>query len=158
MKSKALLLLFIFLLNTAMGFACALRMSIHEHEGTAGHHHEGSEAIEHSHHGDEAKEHHHEDQQLSQPALHGEPSLNGTSIADNDPCCQSAVNTFNNLAKVTPQSGQIILLAPFTYIVSYYQFFLKPVTATVSDHFLTIEGRRRPPPYPIRIALQSFQI
>jgi hypothetical protein len=158
MKSKALLLLFIFLLNTATGFACALRMSIHEHEEGMEQHHEESEATEQGHHGQEAKEHHHAHQSISPRGVHEVPSLNSTSIANNDACCQSAVNTFNNLAKVTPQSGQIILLAPFTYIGGYHQFFLKPVSVIQGNRFVTIDGRRRPPTYPIRIALQSFQI
>ncbi len=158
MKSKALLLLFIFLLNTATGFACALRMSIHEHEEAKEHHHEGSEATEHAHHGEEAKDHHHEHQQVSRPSSHAGPFLSGTSIAANDPCCQAAVNNFNTLAKVTPQSSQIILLAPFTYIGAYHQLFLKLVTVIQANRFVSIGGRRRPPTYPIRIALQSFQI
>ncbi|MBD1366529.1 hypothetical protein IDJ77_22130 [Mucilaginibacter sp. ZT4R22] len=158
MKSKALLLLFIFLLNTATGFACALRMSIHEHEEATEHHQKGSEATEHGHHGDEAKEHHHEHQQISLPSVHEEPFSSGTYIANNDPCCQAAVNNFNTLAKVTPQSSQIVLLAPLSYIGTYHQFFLKPVTISQANRFLSIDGRRRPPTYPIRIALQSFQI
>ena len=158
MKSKALLLLFIFLLNTATGFACALRMSIHDHEEATEHRHEDSEATEHVHHGEESKEHHHDHQRVSPNSINGEPFLSGTYISENDPCCQSAVNNFNTLAKVTPQSGQIILLAPFTYIGTYHQFFLKPVTIIQASRFVTIDGRRRPPTYPIRIALQSFQI
>ncbi|WP_394772427.1 hypothetical protein [Mucilaginibacter sp.] len=158
MKSKALLLLFIFLLNTVTGFACALRMSIHEYEEVTEHHHEGSEVTEHGHHSNEATEHHHDDQQVSPLSVDEEPFPSGTYIAKNDPCCQTAVNNFNTLAKVTPQSSQIILLAPLTYIGAYHQFFLTPVTVSQVNRFLSIDGRRRPPTYPIRIALQSFQI
>jgi hypothetical protein len=158
MKSKALLLLFIFLLNTATGFACALRMSIHEQEEAMEHHHEGIQDNEHSHYGKEAKEHHHEHQQVPPPVVHEEPFSSGTFITTNDPCCQAAVNNFNTLAKVTPQSGQIILLAPITYVGAFHQFFLKPVTVSQANRFLSVDGRRRPPTYPIRIALQSFQI
>ncbi|WP_429378408.1 hypothetical protein [Mucilaginibacter sp. UYCu711] len=158
MKSKALLLLFIFLLNTVTGFACAIRMSIHEEEETTEHHDTSAEVTDHHHNGDEATEHHHEHRKLFQPLVHGEPLLNQTAISNNDPCCQGAVNTFNTLAKVTPQSSQIILLAPFTYILAYYQFSLKPVSVTLINRLMPVDGRRRPPTYPIRIALQSFQI
>lgn len=148
MKSKALLLLFIFLLNTATGFACTLRMSIHEHEEAAEHHHEN----------DEAKEHHHEHLQVLPHSAHEQASLNGTYITEKDSCCQEAVNSFNTLAKVSPQSGQIVLLAPVTFISAFHQFFLKPVSVIQVNRFAIIDGRRRPPTYSIRIALQSFQI
>ena len=157
MRSKALLLLFIFLLNAVTGFACALHMSIHEQEEASEHHRENAEVADH-HNGDEATEHHHEHGQLTQPSAHDEPLFSGTFLANNDPCCQGAVNNFNTLAKVTPQSSQIILLAPFTYIVAYHQFYLKPVSVALTKQLLSIDGRRRPPTYPIRIALQSFQI
>jgi hypothetical protein len=149
MRSKALLLLFIFLLNTATGFACALRMSIHEHEEATEHHHEGNEANEH---------HHEEHQHASRLSVHQQPNLNGAYIAKDDPCCQGAVNNFNTLAKVAPQSSHVILLAPFTYIVTYYQFFLKPVSDGQVNQLVPLNERRRPPTHPIRIAIQSFQI
>lgn len=149
MKSKALLLLFIFLLNTATGFACALRMSTHEQEEATEHHHEGDEVTEH---------HHEEHQQVSQRSVHQQSILNGTYIAEDDPCCQGAVSNFNALAKVAPQSNHIILLAPFIYIGTYYQFFLKPVSDRQINHLLSLDERRRPPTQPIRISIQSFQI
>jgi len=157
MKSKALLLLFIFLLNTASGFACALRMADHERgEEVKEHHHEGNETTKHGHLGDETKGIHHQHQQVSPPSAHDESLLSETS--KNDSCCQKAVNNFNSLAKITPQSGKIILLARLTFIGAYHQFFLKPVSVIQTHRFATIDGRRRPPKYPIRIALQSFQI
>jgi hypothetical protein len=149
MKSKALLLLFIFLLNAATGFACALHMSVHE------------EATEHHHEGDEAAEHHHEEHQhASQLSVHQQKELNGTYITAKDaPCCQGAVNNFNALAKVAPQSKQVILLVPFIYIGTYYQFFLKPVPeGRKSNQLSSLDERRRPPTHSIRIAIQSFQI
>lgn len=158
MKSKALLLLFIFMLNTVTGFACAIRMSIHEQEETTEHHDTSAEVTDHHHNGDEATEHHHEHRKLSQPLVHGEPLSNQTAISNNDPCCQGSVNNFNTLAKVTPQSSHIILLAPFTYIGTYHQFLLKPISVSQTNRFVSIDGRRRPPTYPIRIALKSFQI
>ena len=150
MKSKALLLLFIFLLNTVTGFACALRMSIHKHEEAIEHHHESGEATEH---------HHEEHQQASLLSAHSSQLvLNGTYITKDDPCCQGAVNNFIALAKVVPQSGHIILLPPFTYICSYYHFFSKPISDSQSKKLVSVSERRRPPKHPVRIAIQSFQI
>ncbi|MES2108953.1 MAG: hypothetical protein V4577_09415 [Bacteroidota bacterium] len=150
MRSKALLLLFIFLLNTATGFACALRMSIHEQEEATEHHHEGDEVAEY---------HHAEHQQVSQLSVHQHQVFNGTYIAEDDPCCQGAVNNFNALAKVSPPSNPVILLAPFIYIGMDYQFFLKPVPdSNKSNQLSSLNERRRPPTHPIRIAIQSFQI
>lgn len=150
MRSKALLLLFIFLLNTATGFACALRMSVLEHEQATVHHHESEEATEH---------HHKEHQHASLLSVQQQPILNGNYIiAKDDPCCQGAVNNFNTLAKVAPQSSQVILLATFTYIIAYYQYFLKPVSDGQVNQLASLNKRRRPPTHPIRIALQSFQI
>lgn len=151
MKSKALLLLVIFLLNISTGFACALRMSMHEkEEASEHHHHKGEEAAEH---------HHHEQKQVSQHSLQQHPALNGTYSAKEDPCCQGAVNNFNALAKVTPQSNQVILLAPFIYIDTDYNLFLKPVPDNgKSAQLLSPDERRRPPTQPIRISIQRFQI
>lgn len=150
MRSKALLLLFIFLLNAVTGFACALHKSVHEHEEAATHYHEGDKATEH---------HHEEYQHSTRLSVHQQSLLNGTYIvAKDDPCCQGAVNNFNALAKVAPQSGQVILLAPFTYIATYYQFFLKEVSDSQITQWVSLNERRRPPAYPIRITIQSFQI
>lgn len=150
MKSKALLLLVIFLLNIATGFACTLRMSIHEQEEATAHHHKGEVVTEH---------HHAEQQQVSQHSVQQLPVLNGTYSTKDDPCCQGTVNNFNALAKVTPQSKHVILQAPFIYIGTYYQFFLKPVPNNgKSGQLSSIGERRRPPTQPIRISIQSFQI
>lgn len=149
MKSKALLLLFIFLLNTVTGFACALRMAGHEHEEATAQHHEGNEGAEH---------HHERHQQVFQRSNHLQLILNGTYVSEDDLCCQGAVNSFNALAKVVPQTSHVILLAPFTWIGTNYQFLLKPVSVNHVNQLLPLDERRRPPTHPIRIIIQSFQI
>lgn len=148
MKKKALFLLLIFLLNTATGFACVIRMSNHEQKKVEGHHHESEETAKH----------HHEHEHLSQATVSRQLLLSETYITQNDPCCQAAVNNFNALAKIAPQPGQIILLTPFIYIGNFYQKFLNPVTVSQSITSVLVDGRRRPPTYPVRIAIQSFQI
>lgn len=136
MRSKALLLLFIFLLNTVTGFSCALRMSHEEHHETT------------EHHGDQ-----HPKAVLTHHHLSGE-----TAISENDPCCQGAVNSFISLAKVVPPSGQILVQTPCTFINSFFHFPLKASAYTLAVRPLRIDERRRPPTENIRIAIQSFQI
>lgn len=158
MKRKALFLLLIFLLNTATGFACVMRMSNHEQEEAVEHRHDAEQTTMHHHSGEETTIDHHGHERISQPAVPVQPLLNETYIAKNDPCCQAALNNFNALAKVAPQSTQIILQAPFIYIADFYQLYLNPVTVSQSIPSVLVDGRRRPPTYPVRIALQSFRI
>lgn len=157
MKRKALFLLLIFLLNTATGFACVIRMSNHDQQEVVEHHHEAEDTTIHHHQAEETTIDHHEHEHLSQPTVPVQPLLNETYIAKNDPCCQAALNNFNALAKVAPQSTQIILPASFIYI-DFYQLFLKPVTVSQTIPSVLLDGRRRPPTYPVWIAIQSFRI
>ncbi len=106
MRSKALLLLFIFLANTVAGFSCALRMSHEEHNEAAEHHDQ--------HHSAAVEGHHH--------STAGE-----ATIAANDPCCQGAVNNFISLAKLVPPSGHVLPQASFAYIHTWFQFALAPL-------------------------------
>jgi hypothetical protein len=130
MKSKALILLSIFLLNIAVGFSCALHMLHHEH-----------------HHGNAVIVHHHE-QHLPDE----------TTISKNDPCCQGAVNNFVSLAKLVPQSGKVIIHTPIAYIGSYHPFSLITPPGVKSVHQTFIDERQRPPTTDIRIQIQSFLI
>jgi hypothetical protein len=130
MKSKALLLLFIFLLNTVVGFSCALHMSHHEH-------HHGNAVVVHQ-------------DQKHLP--------NETTVSKNDPCCQGAVNNFISLAKLVPQSGKIIIQSPIVYIGSYCQFPSITLPGVKSVHQTFIDERQRPPTTDIRIKIQSFLI
>jgi len=139
MRSKALLMLFIFLLNTVTGFSCALHMSHQEHDEATENHHE------HRHH-------------IAKLIVHQQPVINGTFVGKNDPCCQGAINNFVSLAKLLPQSGHVVLQAPFAYISSYFQFSLKPLPDVKSGQLISVDERQRPPTNDIRIAIQSFQI
>ncbi|MDB4902919.1 MAG: hypothetical protein JWQ63_2200 [Mucilaginibacter sp.] len=139
MKIKALLLLFIFLLNTVVGFSCALRMSHHEHDEAAEHH-----------------EHHHA---ASVIVNHDQQHLpDETTISKNDPCCQGAVSNFVSLAKLVPQSGKVIIQTPIAYIGSYYPFSLITPPGVKSVHPAFIDERWRTPTPDIRIKIQSFLI
>ncbi|MCC8407773.1 hypothetical protein LJ707_02450 [Mucilaginibacter sp. UR6-1] len=153
MRNKALLLLFIFLLNSATGFACALLMSGHGQEETASHHEAG-----HHHNVAEAAVHHHDGQKRVHPlsAQHhpGQPGI----TAKDDSCCQGLVNSFNTLAKVPPLSHHFDLLSPLFFVAAFYLFFLNPVWDVRQRWSVALNKRRRPPNHPIRITIQSFQI
>ena len=137
MKSKALLLLFIFLLNTVAGFSCALRMSHKEHN-------EAAENHDH-HHANIVRVHHHS-------------AAVETAVAANDPCCQGAVNNFISLAKLVPSSGHVLPQGPFAYIHTWFQFALAPLPDIKTVRELVIDERQRPPTGDIRIAIRSLLI
>jgi hypothetical protein len=140
MKSKAILMLFIFMLNTLVGFSCALHMSGKQHE-----------EITENHHG----RHGHK------PAIaahHHQLPANGASVSDKEMCCQASVNNFISQAKVVPQSGTIILQAPFVYIGSEHQFSFEPLPGVDIAKLFTIDKRQRPPTDDIRIAIRSLLI
>jgi hypothetical protein len=73
--------------------------------------------------GDSAAEHHHEGHNNTTPLSSQQHSNETHIITNDDPCCQGAVNRFNTLAKVAPQTNHFVLLAPFTYVAAYYLFF-----------------------------------
>lgn len=130
MKIKALFLLFTFLLNSAVGLRCALQKDDDCCE----------EVTEHS-------------ANLNQQGL---PLL--TIAAQENPCCQDAVNNFASLAKLVPQPVKILMpvsvaIVQPTYV---YAFILAPVVQTA--HQSLIDERQRPPTPDIRIVIQSFQV
>ena len=139
MKSKALFLLSIFLLNTLVGFSCALHMSHKDND-------EGAEYHEH-HHG-------------SLRTLTHQKNTNSSIvyIGKDEPCCQGAVNNFVSLAKLVPQSGKVIIQVPLIFIGSYYQLPLITSLGVITRRQISFDERQRPPTPDIRIVIQSFQI
>jgi hypothetical protein len=140
MKGKALLMLFIFLLNTVVGFSCALHMSHKDHNEN----------------GEQHKHHHHN----SSLILNQQKNSNSSAayIDKDDPCCQGAVNNFVNLAKLVPQSEKVIIQAPIVYIGFYYQFSLVNPPGVLTRNQISFDKRQRPPTPNIRTVIQSFQI
>ncbi len=137
MKSKAILLLCVFLLNTVIGFGCALHMSHPEQQEAAEHHqHEGPSCAVHEH----------------------SITASGPIVEQNDACCQGAVNHFVSLAKLLPQPGKSIIQVPVVYIDSYYQFSSVCVPMGKLLHQIPIDVPQRPPTPNIRIVIRSFQI
>jgi len=130
MKIKALLLLFTFLLNSAVGLRCALQKD--------------DDCCE------EIAEHQAQISQQDRPLI--------TVVAQKDPCCQEAVNNFASLAKLVPQPIKISVPAVAVIVQSpyFYTSILIPVVQTV--HRPLIDERQRPPTPDIRIIIQSFQV
>jgi hypothetical protein len=128
MKIKAIFLLFVFLLNTAVGLRCALSTAIDDCR-------------------DGCKE------EISNGGQH-----QVASIEKPDTCCQGAVNDFTFLAKLVPQSIKVFIPAPIAFTISYDLYISKTVLEVKSGHPLLIDERQRPPTPDIRIAIQSFQV
>ncbi|MEB0262813.1 MULTISPECIES: hypothetical protein [unclassified Mucilaginibacter] len=136
MKCKALILLFVFLLNTVAGFSCALHMAHQEHNEVKGHH-------GHQH--------------AIESAVH-QHTANKIILSPNDPCCQGAVNNFISQAKQIPASNTTVLIPPFFFISHPIDFFLNPVTDVCLTQLKVTDERRRPPDTDIRVSIQSFLI
>ncbi|MDO3643460.1 hypothetical protein [Mucilaginibacter sp. L3T2-6] len=130
MKIKALLLLFTFLLNSAVGLRCALQKE--------------DDCCE------EVAEHQAKLIQQDQPSL--------TVVVQVDPCCQDAVNNFASLAKLVPQPVKVSVSVDAVLVQSpyFYTSISIPVVQTV--HRSLIDERQRPPTPDIRIIIQSFQV
>jgi hypothetical protein len=128
MKIKAIFLLFVFLLNTAVGLRCALSTFNDDCK-------------------DDCKD------EISNGDQHPV-----TSIEQHDTCCQGAVNDFTFLAKVVPQPLKVFIPTPIAYTRSYDLYISKTALEVKSGHQFLIDERQRPPTPDIRIAIQSFQV
>ncbi|MDB5154292.1 MAG: hypothetical protein JWR54_3043 [Mucilaginibacter sp.] len=137
MKSKALFLLVIFLLNTIVGLCCTLHVFHENHEETTEHHHLSSLGINHQ----------------GQSVL-----ISSASISKDDPCCQGAVNNFASLAKLVPQTSKVAIQLPVVLAAFYHPYTLTalPDFQLTLQHFVV--KRQRPPTSDTRIVIQSFQI
>lgn len=138
MKGKALLLLFVFLLNTVVGFSCALHMSHEDHEEMVSHH-----------------DHHH----ASLAFIGHHQLMNKATLTAEVPCCQGAVNNFISQAKLIPASGNVLLHTPFVYISYIYQYAHVLYWSDLHKGALySHPERRRFPPDDIRITICSLLI
>lgn len=141
MRSKAIFLLTLFLLNTAVGLGCALHMAVETHD-----HADEISSFHNIHHG---------------VAVNDKEELNNdlpVSSNSTDTCCQDEVNKFNYLNKIIPSASKQVIKIP-VFSLSFTNY-LSPVlfsdTQTSYIHFIT--NRQRPPSTPVRIIIQSFQI
>ncbi len=161
MKKKAFFLLVIFLLNTVVGFACALQIVYKSQENKAKEH--AHDCSSHSHDSasppDIAHNHGSHKHSDNHETTHKKPELNHSQSgsAEDSSCCQDEVSKFYSLDKIAPQSGKIIAKPPILNItVSYYTpLAVLPIRKGFDKY---IDNRQRPPANDIRIAIQSFQI
>ncbi len=152
MRTKALFLLVIFLLNYVVGIACALEKEIklipeedHSHSTSASQSH----SSDHSHVGEQS---HHTEEAAKK-------SLNSTTSnsKDDNGCCTDEVTKFDSLDKNTNQFGKIEIKTSVTsfLITNYPSLNSFQESKGFSKYFA---NRQRPPNTNIRIFIQSFQI
>lgn len=145
MKSKAIFLLVVFLLNTVVGFACALGM---ETNGVENHSH--AESVHHSH-----QDH---DHQHSDSHEHNSITVPGLGFSKEDHCCKTLVNDLVTQSKLVPENGKVQVVLPILLFPTYSYLLLVPVTSIESDQSIYVDQRERPPNQDIRIIIKSFQI
>ncbi|MET3114187.1 hypothetical protein AAKU52_001920 [Pedobacter sp. CG_S7] len=139
-KLKAVFLLFVFLLNTLVGFACATGL-----EGISGHKHHENEgeilAPNHSESMDHDSDHHH------------------FAKEDKENCCKDEVAKLVMADKVFASGIGLNIqpLVSYTIVTSFYQFDVLGSLVYISKPKYFV--RHHHPPIPdIRINIQSFQI
>jgi hypothetical protein len=144
---KAAILLFVFGLNTIVGFACSVGFDM----GFNTHHHdeEATEVTVHIH--ADGKEHHH-----PVKAEKHHHSEKGDSKKDN--CCNDSVVKLSQLDQAVPQSAALIAPLYFSAFITSYNYFLTLFISPVIIKDRYFARNYHPPISDIRIALQSFQI
>lgn len=145
MKSKAIFLLVIFLLNTIVGFGCALGMEEDHHDEN--HSHESAHHV----HGD--YDHHHSDGHE-----HQANPISGLNFSRKDSCCKTLVNNLLTQSKLIPQSGKTQIILPVMWLADYACTSVTPVIDLEINQRNYVDRRERPPDKDIRIVIQSFQI
>ena len=148
MKGKALFLLIVFLLNTVVGFACALHLSSNFDSSEVEAHKHGT----HTHSNDDD---HSVDKATS--SLLKFTSLQNLT-AKEQACCKDDVNAFNSLTKNISSAGNTTLKIPVYFILP--QFFSPYVQVVYARSKTKIYSKYRKPPSPvdIRVSISSFLI
>lgn len=142
-KLKAIFLLFVFLLNTVVGFACATGL-----ENIPGHMHNQDEGVIPAHHHSKSNAHHHHGSDHSHSAKEGKTD-----------CCKDEVAKLVKADKVFPSDTGLNIqpLGFFTIVLPFYQYdaFASLVYVSKPRYFVR---ERHPPITDVRISIQSFQI
>lgn len=156
MKSKAIFLLFTFLLNYLVGFACTLHDEIRAFQ-------KNEAAYVHSSHNHPESSHKHDDHQyenngdLSSLPEEAAPQTIGNRSSEAHNCCSDEISKFDSLSKISTQSSRIItdiVLADFVPI-KFHPFVS---TGQLKGFVKYFSNRQRPPNIDIRILIQSFQV
>jgi ABC-type nickel/cobalt efflux system permease component RcnA len=146
MKTKAAFLLVVFLLNTVVGFGCALGMQ--ENHDDENHSHPRSAVHEHKDHQHNQVEDHE----------HQITPIPGLDFSKEDPCCKKIVNELTIQSKLIPESAKILIVLPVVWLDNYAYALLVPVNSIEPSQKGYVYHRYRPPNEDIRIIIQSFQI
>lgn len=145
MKSKAIFLLVIFLLNTVVGFGCAL--------GMEGDHEENHSHAEVAHHVHKDHDHHH-----AAGHEHQTTPKSGQKISKEDLCCKSLVTDLVTQSKLMPEINKAKVVLPVMSLPDHSFGILTPETGVELGQSIYVDHRERPPNEDIRIIIQSFQI
>ncbi|MFP5081987.1 hypothetical protein [Pedobacter sp. JCM 36344] len=136
----------IFLLNTVVGFACALGMEgNHDDEN-----HSHLKVAVHKH-----KDHQHNHAEGHEHQVSPTPGLN---FSKEDPCCKKLVNELTIQSKLIPGGAKVLVVLPVIWLANYTYTLLVPVSSIDLNQIGYIDHRYRPPREDIRIIIQSFQI
>lgn len=176
MKAKALFLLTIFLLNTLMGFGCALLMDIepeslavdtsvkgHDHNS---HQHGGNEhepdvkktVKGHDHKSHQSGSHEH-DANIKKIVKVNSVFVETSGILPKDPgCCQDEANKFSTLIKSIPPTSKIEIKLPVLNPGYQYCTELQPISGQFFRAPLFMSLKEHPPSSDLRIIIQSFLI
>jgi hypothetical protein len=148
-QSKAAFLTFVFLLNTIVGFACAIGTDM----GVKTDHHQKPEISAHSHKHDDGHKHKHPEHKQAATDHHAPKE-------SKDNCCKDQVEKLTKADKLHQSSFDYSLLSLPSFIlpaaVQNFGGTSGIVLVNVSNsHFVR---HCRPPIPDVRIAIQSFQI
>ncbi|WP_315822709.1 hypothetical protein [Paraflavitalea speifideaquila] len=146
-RLKAFFLLAVFVLNTLVGFACAVGLDMGFN--TKHHHHDDPIAANITHRHDEGVTLHHN---------HHEEADNAKKSATDDNCCNNDVIRFTQLDKLLAHAVNTSIEAPaiLVYFHFLYQSYISPFTQRTRQLQVVrpyVESSRG-----IRVSIQSFQI
>lgn len=133
MKSRAIFLLVIFLLNTFIGIGCALGMENSSH------------SVSHTHNGDKTHQH------LSDVKAY-------LNLSAEDLCCKNLVNDLVVQSKLIPEIGKVHIVLPVIWLPAYFYLLPVPVIELELNRSYYTDYRDHPPNRDIRTVIQSFQI
>lgn len=148
---KAAFLTFVFLLNTIVGFACAVGMNM----GFNAKHHEDQKVVS-------SEKHTHKNGKNHDHAKHSHdqnPGDHHASKSQKDNCCKEQVTKLTKADKLTqPGFNYSLLSSAFFLLPSTVYRIGETVTFPVNVPNTYFVRHYRPPIPDVRIAIQSFQI
>lgn len=142
MKSKAIFLLSIFMLNTLVGFGCALHFHQHCHVNN----HSRTRAISH-----------HKDDHLENPKEHVVKNISGLNISKEKPCCKNLNSNLATQVKLDQKTDNVLAQLLVLWFRSYFSSV--PLTSVARLNIVRSgSADSKLPDRDIRVAIRSFQI